>query len=67
MEFLKKLFRPPIDRSEAQQAIADADERLVSAQDQNKQVNEIVAELREHRRVNHFAQRIEASIAGRAR
>jgi hypothetical protein len=48
--------RPPSDADEAEQARRKAEEDLVRTLEQGDAVREVADQLRQHRRVNHFAE-----------
>lgn len=50
--------------SEAEVAVKAAEDDLTNALRRNTEVRKLAAELRYHREVNHFAERIRASMRG---
>lgn len=60
---LRKLFREP-GSPESAQAIESAKQDLAVAESRGQEVRRVAAELRAHREINHFAERIRASMRG---
>lgn len=60
---LRRLIREP-RTTEAAEAVKAAEADLDAARDRDSEVKRVVAELRYHREINHFAERIRASMRG---
>lgn len=61
-KLLSRLHPEPTQHAEAAQAIQSADESLRNAVKRNREVKKVAADLRYHREINHFAERIKASM-----
>ena len=59
---LRSLITPKADHAEAHEALRSATESLQNAVSNEREVQQVVATLRYHRDVNHFAERIRASL-----
>lgn len=63
-EKLRNRLRRPVPDPEAVKAVVDAQAATSAAASQQREVRAVVAELRYHREVNHFADRIRESMRG---